>query len=62
MRVNWEVVKPSLWTGVGGVVVLLSYGFGFMSRAGCGPHGDRVGPASSGSSPPCFSTQACCKA
>jgi hypothetical protein len=35
MTVNWEVVKPSLWTGVGGVVVgmfLLSYGFGFMSR------------------------------
>jgi hypothetical protein len=33
--VNWEVVKPALWTGVGGVVVgmfLLSYGFGFMSR------------------------------
>ena len=35
MRINWEVVKPSLWTGVGGVVVgmfLLSYGFGFMSQ------------------------------
>src|ERR1700730_5445952 len=35
MRINWEVVKPSLWTGVGGVIVgmvLLSYGFGFMSR------------------------------
>ena len=35
MRTNWEVAKPSLWTGVGGVVVgmfLLSYGFGFMSR------------------------------
>jgi len=35
MNINWEVVKPSLWTGVGGVVVgmlLLSYGFGFMSR------------------------------
>ena len=35
MKINWEVVKPSLWTGVGGVVVgmfLLSYGFGFMSR------------------------------
>jgi hypothetical protein len=35
MRINWEVIKPSLWTGVGGVVVgmfLLSYGFGFMSR------------------------------
>jgi hypothetical protein len=34
MTINWEVVKPSLWTGVGGVVVgmfLLSYGFGFMS-------------------------------
>ena len=30
MAINWEVVKPSLWTGVGGVVVgmfLLSYGF-----------------------------------
>src|SRR5258706_12301749 len=35
MRINWEVAKPSLWTGAGGVVVgmlLLSYGFGFMSR------------------------------
>jgi hypothetical protein len=35
MRTNWEVVKASLWTGAGGVVVgmlLLSYGFGFMSR------------------------------
>src|SRR5438445_12466947 len=35
MTSNWEVVKPSLWTGAGGVVVgmlLLSYGFGFMSR------------------------------
>ena len=35
MAINWEVVKPSLWTGVGGVVVgmfLLSYGLGFMSR------------------------------
>src|ERR1700722_7289081 len=35
MSINWEVVKASLWTGVGGVVVgmfLLSYGFGFMSR------------------------------
>ena len=35
MRINWEVVKPHLWTGAGGVVVgmlLLSYGFGFMSR------------------------------
>jgi hypothetical protein len=35
MTIDWEVVKPSLWTGVGGVVVgmfLLSYGFGFMSR------------------------------
>jgi hypothetical protein len=34
MRINWEIVKPSLWTGAGGVVVgmfLLSYGFGFMS-------------------------------
>ncbi len=34
MGINWEVVKPSLWTGAGGVVVgmmLLSYGFGFMS-------------------------------
>jgi hypothetical protein len=33
--INWEVVKPALWTGVGGVFVgmfLLSYGFGFMSR------------------------------
>lgn len=30
-----EVVKPSLWTGAGGVVVgmfLLSYGFGFMRQ------------------------------
>jgi hypothetical protein len=36
MGINWEVVKPSLWTGAGGVVVgmlLLSYGFGFMSRS-----------------------------
>jgi hypothetical protein len=35
MTINWEVVKPSLWTGAGGVVIgmlLLSYGFGFMSR------------------------------
>ena len=35
MRINWEIVKPSLWTGAGGVVVgmfFLSYGFGFMSR------------------------------
>lgn len=35
MRINWDVVTPSLWTGAGGVVVgmvLLSYGFGFMSR------------------------------
>src|SRR4249920_2580249 len=35
IRTNWEVVKSSLWTGAGGVVVgmlLLSYGFGFMSR------------------------------
>ncbi len=34
MRINWDVVRPSLWTGAGGVVVgmvLLSYGFGFMS-------------------------------
>ena len=35
MRINWEVVKPSLWSGAGGVVLgmfLLSYGLGFMSR------------------------------
>ena len=35
MTINWDVVKPSLWTGAGGVLVgmlLLSYGFGFMSR------------------------------
>jgi hypothetical protein len=35
MSINWKVVKPSLWTGVGGMVVgmsLLSYGFGFMSQ------------------------------
>jgi hypothetical protein len=35
MRIDWEIVKPYLWTGAGGVVagmVLLSYGFGFMSR------------------------------
>jgi hypothetical protein len=34
MRINWGVVSPSLWTGAGGVVVgmlLLSYGFGFLS-------------------------------
>ena len=30
MRINWEVVKSTLWTGAGGVIVgmiLLSYGF-----------------------------------
>ena len=35
MRINWEVLRPHLWTGAGGVIVgmlLLSYGFGFMSR------------------------------
>ena len=35
MKINWDVVTPSLWTGAGGVVVgmlLLSYGFGFMSQ------------------------------
>jgi hypothetical protein len=35
MKINWEVVKPSLWTGAGGVIAgmfLLSYGFGFMSQ------------------------------
>ena len=35
MKINWEVVKPSLWAGASGVVagmLLLSYGFGFMSR------------------------------
>ena len=35
MRINWEVVKSTLLTGAGGVIVgmiLLSYGFGFMSR------------------------------
>ena len=35
MRINWEVVKSTLWTGAGGVIVgmiLLSYGFGFVSR------------------------------
>jgi alpha/beta superfamily hydrolase len=35
MRINWEVVKPALWTGAAGVIAgmwLLSYGFGFMSR------------------------------
>ena len=34
MTINWEVIKPSLWTGAAGVIVgmfLLSYGFGFMS-------------------------------
>jgi hypothetical protein len=34
MKIDWEVVTPSLWTGACGVVVgmlLLSYGFGFMS-------------------------------
>jgi len=34
MKIKWDVVKPSLWTGAGGVVVgmfLLSSGFGFMS-------------------------------
>lgn len=36
MKINWEVITPSLWTGAGGVVVgmlMLSYGFGFMSRS-----------------------------
>jgi hypothetical protein len=36
MRINWEIVKPSLWTGAGGVIVgmlLLSQVFGFMSRS-----------------------------
>ena len=35
MNINWEVVKPSLWSGAGGVIVgmwLLSYGFGFISQ------------------------------
>jgi len=35
MRINWEILTPSLWTGAGGVVAgmfLLSYGFGFMSE------------------------------
>jgi alpha/beta superfamily hydrolase len=35
MRINWEVVKPALWTGGAGVIAgmwLLSYGFGFMSQ------------------------------
>src|SRR5579863_10063952 len=35
MRINREAVKLSLWTGAGGVIVgmlLLSYGFGFMSH------------------------------
>jgi hypothetical protein len=46
MGINWEVVKPSLWTGAGGVVVgmlLLSYGFGFMSRTAA----DKLASASS---------------
>ena len=36
MKINWDVVTPCLWTGAGEVVVgmlLLSYGFGFMSQA-----------------------------
>jgi hypothetical protein len=36
MKIDWEVVKPALWTGAGGVIVgmwLLSYGFGFMSQS-----------------------------
>jgi hypothetical protein len=36
MRINWQVVKPCLWTGAAGVIAgmwLLSYGFGFMGRA-----------------------------
>lgn len=36
MRINWEVVKPALWTGAGGMLLgmlLLSYGFGFMSQS-----------------------------
>ena len=43
MGINWEVVKPSLWTGAGGVIVgmlLLSYGFGFMSRTTAGKLAD----------------------
>src|SRR6266498_5099445 len=43
MGINWEVVKPSLGTGAGGVVVgmlLLSYGFGFMSRTTAGKLAD----------------------
>jgi len=35
MKINWELVKPALWTGAGGMVVgmlLLSYGFGYISR------------------------------
>ena len=34
MRINWDVVKSSLWSGAGGVAAgmfLLSYGFGYMS-------------------------------
>ena len=57
MRINWEVVKPYLWTGAGGVVVgmvLLSYGFGFMSRTrqsmllqrlGCGRDASYLAPS-----------------
>ena len=34
MKIDWEVVTPSLWTGAAGVIVgmlIISYGFGFMS-------------------------------
>jgi hypothetical protein len=46
MRINWDVVKPSLWTGAGGVVVgmlVLSSGFGFMSPTAA----DKLASASS---------------
>jgi hypothetical protein len=39
MEINWELLKPALWTGAGGVAVgmfLLSQGFGFMSQSTAG--------------------------
>jgi hypothetical protein len=52
--INWEVVKPALWTGVGGVVVgmfLLSYGFGFgfVSR----PTAEQLASTNSEKAPVC---------
>ena len=32
---NWEILKPALWSAAGGIVagmLVLSYGFGYMSK------------------------------